>query len=596
MKAILRLGTSLCGALAACAAASAQSLTRVTLSPQGTITNQSSYNPATSADGRFVAYESSAGNLVANDTNGDFDVFVYDRETGVNERVSVSTAGIEGNNDSRIPSISADGRFVAFTSVANNLVPGDTNVWNDAFVRDRLLGTTERVSIAANGAQGDQPSAASAISADGRYVVFTSLATNLVPGQLYTDWNVFVKDRVTGSVTLASVDTSGTQQHGNSTGGSISADGRYVAFQSTAELTWGIVNNSSNIFVRDLWAARTELVDVTWFGISGDSGSDLHAISADGRWVAFQSYADDLIPNAANIGPHIFLRDLVSATTTCVSVNYSGVESAYISDATVLSISADGRFVAFDSTAPDLVPNDSGTIADVFVRDALAGKTSRVSESLAGTQGNGSSYGCSLSADGRFVAFGSLANNLDGMFDPNLSMDIFLLDRGAAFAFTPLCSGDGSAGVCPCGNQGVAGHGCENSAATGGAVLTATGVASLSASTVVLTSTGELPSALSIVLQGRSLVAAAPFGDGLRCTGGNLKRLYVHNASSGTMSAPQGNDATIPARSASLGDPIALGATRLYQVYYRDADLGFCPEPNGSSFNVSNAIATAWGF
>jgi Tol biopolymer transport system component len=596
MKAILRLGTSLCGALAACAAASAQSLTRVTLSPQGTITNQSSYNPATSADGRFVAYESSAGNLVANDTNGDFDVFVYDRETGVNERVSVSTAGIEGNNDSRIPSISADGRFVAFTSVANNLVPGDTNVWNDAFVRDRLLGTTERVSIAANGAQGDQPSAASAISADGRYVVFTSLATNLVPGQLYTDWNVFVKDRVTGSVTLASVDTSGTQQHGNSTGGSISADGRYVAFQSTAELTWGIVNNSSNIFVRDLWAARTELVDVTWFGISGDSGSDLHAISADGRWVAFQSYADDLIPNAANIGPHIFLRDLVSATTTCVSVNYSGVESAYISDATVLSISADGRFVAFDSTAPDLVPNDSGTIADVFVRDALAGKTSRVSESLAGAQGNGSSYGCSLSADGRFVAFGSLANNLDGMFDPNLSMDIFLLDRGAAFAFTPLCSGDGSAGVCPCGNQGVAGHGCENSAATGGAVLTATGVASLSASTVVLTSTGELPSALSIVLQGRSLVAAAPFGDGLRCTGGNLKRLYVHNASSGTMSAPQGNDATIPARSASLGDPIALGATRLYQVYYRDADLGFCPEPNGSSFNVSNAIATAWGF
>jgi len=329
--------------------------------------------------------------------------------------------------------------------------------------------------------------------------------------------------------------------------------------------------------------------------VSGDGGSDLHAISADGRWVAFQSVADDLIPDDTNTGRDIFLRDLSSGTTACVSLSSTGMQSTHIMGATTLSVSADGRFVAFDSTAPDLVPDDSGTIDDVFVRDVLAGTTVRVSESLSGVQGNGSSYGCALSGDGRSIAFGSFANNLDGMFDPNLSMDIFVLDRGAEFAFTPLCSGDGSAGACPCGNQGAAGHGCENSASTGGAVLTAAGDASLSASTAVLTSTGELPSALSIVLQGSSLVAATPFGDGLRCAGGSLKRLYVHNAAGGAVSAPQASDAPIPVRSASLGDPIPLGATRVYQVYYRDAAASFCPQPNGSTFNVSSAIATAWG-
>ena len=160
---------------------------------------------------------------------------------------------------------------------------------------------------------------------------------------------------------------------------------------------------------------------------------------------------------------------------------------------------------------------------------------------------------------------------------------------------TPFCFGDGSGTACPCVNSGAAGHGCENSAGTGGAMLTVTGAASLSADTVQLTCSGELPTALSIVLQGTSAIAPVNFGDGLRCTGGFLKRLYVKSASGGVVIAPQPGDPSISARSAALGDPIPLGATRNYQVYYRDASPSFCPNPPGSTFNVSGAIAVAWG-
>ena len=160
---------------------------------------------------------------------------------------------------------------------------------------------------------------------------------------------------------------------------------------------------------------------------------------------------------------------------------------------------------------------------------------------------------------------------------------------------TSFCSGDGSAGACPCGNVGVSGRGCENSTGTGGALLTVSGVASLSADTLQLTASSELPSALSIVLQGSTAIPAVNFGDGLRCAGGNLKRLYTKSASGGVITAPQPGDPSISARSGALGDPLPLGAMRAYQVYYRDANTGFCPAPPGSTFNATNVIAIPWG-
>ena len=170
----------------------------------------------------------------------------------------------------------------------------------------------------------------------------------------------------------------------------------------------------------------------------------------------------------------------------------------------------------------------------------------------------------------------------------------FRFDVGGGSAVVPMCFGDGTqATPCPCGNSGAAGKGCDNSAATGGAHLTASGT--VNPDTLVLTSTGELPTALSIFLQGDSeLIPGSVFGDGVRCAGGNLKRLFVKNASGGTASAPGAGDPSISAQSAALGDPFGPGAVRIYQVYYRDPDLVFCPNPPGNSWNVSNGLRVTW--
>jgi hypothetical protein len=160
---------------------------------------------------------------------------------------------------------------------------------------------------------------------------------------------------------------------------------------------------------------------------------------------------------------------------------------------------------------------------------------------------------------------------------------------------TSFCLGDGSGAPCPCGNSGAAGHGCENSVSTGGALLTSSGNPSLSADTLVLTSSGERPTSFSLFVQGDSLIPALNFGDGIRCVGGNLKRLYTRNAAGGAVTAPQGGDPSISARSSALGDTIPVQGTRVYQIYYRDPNPSFCPDPPGSTFNVSNGLMVLWG-
>jgi Tol biopolymer transport system component len=212
-------------------------------------------NASISADGRFVAFTSFATNLVPGDTNRRDDVFVRDRLTGTTELVSVDSAGNQGNRDSGSPAISADGRFVAFHSVATNLVPGDTGNMTDVFVRDRLTGTTQRVSVDSAGTEGNGASVEPAISGDGRFVAFYSFATNLVPGDTNGDGDVFVHDRQTGTTERVSVDSAGNQGSAISDGFrkvSISADGRVVAFVSVAtNLVPGDTNGGSDAFVHD---------------------------------------------------------------------------------------------------------------------------------------------------------------------------------------------------------------------------------------------------------------------------------------------------------------------------------------------------------
>ncbi|MBK7644765.1 MAG: hypothetical protein IPJ19_17270 [Planctomycetes bacterium] len=175
-----------------------------------------------------------------------------------------------------------------------------------------------------------------------------------------------------------------------------------------------------------------------------------------------------------------------------------------------------------------------------------------------------------------------------------IDIDFSAFELSLPHTGTPLCFGDGTqASACPCSNAGIAGHGCENSIGSGGALLS--GLGSLTPDALVLTSSGELPNASSVFLQGNQLLAAPViFGDGLRCTGGVLKRLYVKSASGGVVSAPAAGDPSISARSAALGDTLTSGTTRWYQVYYRDPNPGFCPAPQGSTWNVTNAIAIDW--
>jgi Tol biopolymer transport system component len=584
-------GVALAAALA-CGLARAQTTERVSVATGGTQGNNTSEYPSISADGRFVAFHSPASNLVVGDTNGAADVFVRDRQSGTTERVSVATGGTEGNFDSYYPSISADGRFVAFHSFASNLVLGDTNGAADIFVRDRQSGTTERVSVATGGTQGNGHSYIPSISRDGRFVAFFSLASNLVAGDTNGFFDVFVRDRQSGTTERVSLATGGAEGNFDSYWPSISADGRFVAFQSAASnLVPGDTNSYIDIFVRDRQSGTTERVSLATGGAEGNSNSGNPSISADGRFVALGSTASNLVVGDTNGFDDIFVRDRQSGTTGRVSVATGGEQGNGYSYNP--SISADGRFVAFLSAATNLVAGDTNGAWDYFVRDRQSRTTERVSMDSGGAQGNLDSYTGSISTDGGFVAFWSDATNLVAG-DTNGAADIFVRDRRQP-PIVASCFGDGTGIPCPCGNSGLAGHGCENSSSTGGALLSASGSPSLSSDTLVLTSSGERPTALSIFLQGNALIAPVTYGDGLRCAGGTLKRLYVKNAVGGVAIAPQAGDPSVSARSAALGNPIPMGATRHYQTYYRDPNPVFCPNPQGDTWNISSGLSAVWG-
>jgi Tol biopolymer transport system component len=223
---------------------------RVSVASDGSQANGWSEDPALSADGRFVAFHSEASNLVAGDTNGMYDVFVHDRATGATTLVSLASDGTQGESGSYWPSLSPDGRFVSFISVAANLVQGDTNGYYDVFVHDRETGQTSRVSIASDGSQGNQASVRAAISDGGRFVVFGSIASNLVPGDTNDAGDIFVHDRANGTTTRLSVATNGTQGNSHSYGSAISTDAGVVAFVSAASnLVLGDMNGAADIFV-----------------------------------------------------------------------------------------------------------------------------------------------------------------------------------------------------------------------------------------------------------------------------------------------------------------------------------------------------------
>ena len=414
--------------------------------------NGESFVPTLSADGRFVAFVSTATDLVATHTSGAGDVFVRDLQTGTTTLVSVNSAGTaSGNGASESPAISANGRFVAFVSRASDLVANDTNDNYDVFVRDLQTGTTTLVSVNQAGtASGNRASGATdstspfgpvvhqpVITADGRFVAFVSMASDLVASDTNSSTDVFVRDLTTETTTLVSVNSAGTDSgKGSSSNAVMSADGRFVVFVSMAsDLVASDTNSSTDVFVRDLTTETTTLVSVNSAGTDSgkgrfSDGSFNPTLSSNGRFVAFESSASDLVATDTNETRDVFVRDLTTETTTLVSVNSGGTDSgkggAGGSFGAVMS--ADGGFVAFVSTASDLVASDTNETIDVFVRDLQTGITTLVSVNSAGTDsGNSSSFDAVMSADGRFVAFASLARDLVATH-LNGERDVFVRD------------------------------------------------------------------------------------------------------------------------------------------------------------------------
>ncbi|MGQ0467381.1 MAG: TolB family protein [Sporichthyaceae bacterium] len=390
------------------------------------------------------------------------------------QRINLDAQAHEANAPSHSPSLSANGRWVAFVSDADNLVPGDTNKERDVFVRDVQTGRIERASVASNGKQGNGPSFNPSISADGRFVAFDSTADNLVPGDTNGRFDVFLRDLQSGATLLISVRPDGGQLHGHSGYPVISGDGMHVAFESGAP---DLHPDRAQVEVY-AWSRATGKVEWVSRGLrgmaSGSSGSP--AISYDGRHVAFTSAAPDLVVGDTNQREDVFVRDRATNTTRRVSVNSAGGESNHDSDAA--SISADGRFVAFESMAyslaghdplPDAFPKmfdplasaspDVNSLVDVFVHDTATGRTELVSVGQAGEQGTRESYGPSISADGTRIAFVSYADNLV-RGDTNNERDVFVRDlaagttkrlsvgvsgaQGTGLSYNPAMSPDGT--------------------------------------------------------------------------------------------------------------------------------------------------------
>jgi Tol biopolymer transport system component len=347
----------------------AQTTERVSVSSTGAQANQASHAtggaPAISGDGQIVAFYSAATNLVAGDTNHQPDVFVRSRAAATTERVSVATDGTEGNGPSVAPSISADGRFVAFQSQASNLVPDDTNHAADVFVHDRSNGTTERV---CGSVQGDRFSFSPSISRDGNFVAFASAATNLVPGDTNGRLDIFVCNRSSGTIERVSVSSSGVQGDGDSILPAISANGNFVAFKS---LSTNLVANDNNgvvdVFVYDRAAGTTERISVDVNGQDADDFSFPPSISDDGRFVAFGSYATNLAAGDNNHTSNVFVRDRTIGKTLLVDVGNRGQLGNGGTPDIPPSVSGDGLAIGFVSLASNLAVNDRNDQADVYV-------------------------------------------------------------------------------------------------------------------------------------------------------------------------------------------------------------------------------------
>lgn len=413
------------------------------LADQGTLGTQAngpSTNASISDDGRYVAFESEATNLVLGDTNGVKDIFVHDRLTGATERVSVDSAGNQANGPSFAPAISGDGNVVAFSTWASNLVAGDTNGFEDVVIHNRATGATVLVSVSSTGGPANGTSYDPSLNSDGSFVAFSSSADNLVPGDSGGRYDIFLRDMVAGATTRIWAASNSARDP------ALSADSNFVVFQSYSSST----DSPGQAYLHDRRTGSTEVVSLSQYGQPGSAPSPFTEpeVSDDGWYVVFDSLAPLVEADVANLD--VFLRDRQSSVTERVSTKPDGTSDGL--NSWDPSISSDGRFVAFAS-APEgtvstqgLVPGDTnGNAAGVFVRDRLLMVTRRVSLSGAGP---------AISADGHFVAFGGVTDifvvDLQGDYDGDGYIDT--VDNCWSVSNPSQANGDGDPAGDACDN------------------------------------------------------------------------------------------------------------------------------------------------
>lgn len=418
---------SLLIALWADPAAAVEQTARISVSDTGEQANGHSIMVSMSGNGRFVVFESSADNLVPGDSNGYADIFLWDRESGSLARVSLSSSGVQANGPSYYPVISSDGQYIAFSSRASNLVESDTS-FTDVFVVNRITGVLEKVSVSYVGAVANGSSNYPSLSADGRFVAFVSSAPDLVPDDTNVYPDIFVYDRQTGSMERVTLTGTAEPPDGEIQAtfnrfATIDGTGRFIVFSHSAtNLVPGDTNGLADVFVYDRETRQVELVSVSSTGEQANGASYAPSVSTGGRYVLFVSEATNLSPTWGNF--HVYLRDRWTGSTEIASVGADGIPVAGYGPA----LSEDGRFIAYWSSASTIVEDDTNNAKDLFVQDRSTGQSVRANLTSTGGQGGNGGVDNSpsvLNQAGSAIAFSSFDSSLVPD-DTNNMADVFV--------------------------------------------------------------------------------------------------------------------------------------------------------------------------
>ena len=398
---------------------------RISTTSTDTQANNNSSSPQLTPDGLFLAFQSSATNLVDGDTKNYADIFVKNLKTGTVIRANTNSAGIQANNSAFYPGITTDGRYVVFQSNATNLVESDTNNASDIFLKDLQTGIIARVSTDSSGTQSNKNSATPQITPDGRYLIFSSYATNLVTDDTNGLSDIYLKDLKSGIVTRVNTTSTGNQvTGGDSLSPQITSDGRYAVFRSDAtNLVPADTNKTYDIYIKDIQTGTISRVSTDSSNLQANGESSSPQITPDGRYVIFESAASNLVNADNNKKNDIFVKDLQTSSITRVSTNSGNAEANDSSFSP--QISSDGQQIVFESIASNLVSGDTNKDSDIFLKDLRTNTVTRINLDSANNQADNNSYFPNITADGSVIIFQSSASNLV-QDDTNKVTDIFI--------------------------------------------------------------------------------------------------------------------------------------------------------------------------